>query len=60
MMWPLMWLNRSVAIINATLQFLDTYRLVQNFGIHERDKRIIEKLIASQLVKSQIKTSYRN
>ena len=59
-MWSLMWLNRSLVTINATLQLLDIYRLVQNFGIHERDKRIIEKLIASQLVKSQIKTSYHN
>ena len=25
MMWPLMWLNKSVATINATLQFLDIY-----------------------------------
>ena len=59
-MWPLMWLNRNVVTINATLQLLDIYRLVQNFGIHERDKRIIKKLIGSQLVKSHIKTSYHN
>ena len=30
-MWPLMWLNRNVVTINATLQFLDIYRLVQIF-----------------------------
>ena len=59
-MWPLMWLNRNVVTINATLQLLDIYRLVQNFGIHERDKRIIKKLIGSQFVKSHIKTSYHN
>ena len=27
MTWALMWLNRSVATINATLQLLDIYRL---------------------------------
>ena len=26
MMWTLIWLNKSVAIINATLQLLDIYR----------------------------------
>ena len=28
MTWALMWLNRSVATINATLQLLDIYRFV--------------------------------
>ena len=27
MTWSLMWLNRSVATLNATLQLLDIYRL---------------------------------
>ena len=35
MIWALMWLNRSVATINATFQLLDIYRLLrwlaQNF-----------------------------
>ena len=29
MIWALMWLNRSVATINATLQLLDIYRLLR-------------------------------
>ena len=30
MTWSLMWLNRSVATLNATLQLLDIYKFVKN------------------------------
>ena len=39
MMWLLMWLNRNVATINVTLQFLDIYIYIYRFPYYLRDEK---------------------
>ena len=34
MMWSLMWRNRSIEIINTTLQFLDIYIYIYILGVN--------------------------
>ena len=55
MTWTLMWLNWSVAIINATLQLLDIYRFEKKFSFSLPTSL---EFLYTRLVKKDINLSY--
>ena len=53
MMWQVRWLNRSVAIINATLQFLEIYKIFTDLSFGYNIKINADKYV-------KLKTSKMN